>query len=346
MDVKYFYYQFYNLYLQGVYNKLGEGVRSTLGPKDLGNLPILVPPLEEQQKIVNFIQQQDRRTRKLIKNKKKLIELLEEQKIVVIESTVNAGVESAQAEKSPTRKWSTKPLKHWIQRNIDSLSNNTDPDFEFDYIDIGCVGTGKLVSAPERMRFEESPSRARQIVKQGDTLVSTVRTYLKAVYYIKEASSNLIASTGFAVLRPLKNIESELLGYILQSTSFIEAVTKGSVGASYPAITEAKLKRIPISVPVLAEAQRILLNALRENTNEINQIISTATKEIKLIQEYRSRLIADAVTGKIDLRSISLEPTEESPEENLSDISENGFDTDAEIGADEDELLEEAAHAN
>ena len=82
--------------------------------------------------------------------------------------------------------------------------------------------------------------------------------------------------------------------------------------------------------------------SLAESLKGVDKIES----EIRLIQEYRSRLIADAVTGKIDLRHIPLEPAEESPEEGLSDISENGFDADAEIGADEDELLEEPAHAN
>jgi hypothetical protein len=92
--------------------------------------------------------------------------------------------------------------------------------------------------------------------------------------------------------------------------------------------------------------QRSILDEHNAIQSQIQRSVAHIHQEISLAKELRERLIADAVTGKIDLRSIPLEPTEESPEEDLCDISENGFDSDADIGAEEDELLEEAANAN
>jgi len=71
--------------------------------------------------------------------------------------------------------WEVRALKHWVRINARTLDESTNPSFEFDYIDIGAVGTGRLLQKPTRMRFGVAPSRARRIVAAGDTLLSTVR---------------------------------------------------------------------------------------------------------------------------------------------------------------------------
>ena len=75
--------------------------------------------------------------------------------------------------------WKVWRLKHWVKVNNAVLPETTDPDFEFGYIDIGSVDTGVLTEQPQRLQFTASPSRARRIVRSGDTIVSTVRTYLQ-----------------------------------------------------------------------------------------------------------------------------------------------------------------------
>lgn len=72
--------------------------------------------------------------------------------------------------------WEVRPLKFTATINDDTLLENTDPDFEFDYVDIGSVDYVEGISSKETMTFENAPSRARRIVKSGDTIVSTVRT--------------------------------------------------------------------------------------------------------------------------------------------------------------------------
>src|SRR5687768_12892068 len=105
-----------------------------------------------------------------------------------------------------TLAWPTMPLKYACRMNPDALSENTSTEFELEYIDISSVSLEEGVRERQLMTFGEAPSRARKKLENGDTIISTVRTYLKAIAYVDGSQPNWIASTGFAVLRPLKNI--------------------------------------------------------------------------------------------------------------------------------------------
>jgi len=86
------------------------------------------------------------------------------------------------------------------------------------------------------MYFSEAPSRARRIVRNGDIIISTVRTYLKAIAYIDKNFTGSIVSTGFATLTPNNGLLSKYLYYSVFSNYFIERIIAYSVGVSYPAI--------------------------------------------------------------------------------------------------------------
>ena len=124
--------------------------------------------------------------------------------------------------------WEVKPLKFTATINDDSLLENTDPDFEFDYVDIGSVDYVEGISSKETMTFENAPSRARRIVKPGDTIVSTVRTYLRAIASIGEFDKPHIVSTGFAVVRP-KTVYADFLAYTLKASFFVQSIVARSV---------------------------------------------------------------------------------------------------------------------
>ena len=96
-----------------------------------------------------------------------------------------------------------RPLKHTCSLNPDILPEYTDPDLEFYYVDIGNVALETGIIDCVHMTFANAPSRARKLVKPGDIIVSTVRTYLKAVACIPEDTERLVVSTGFAVLPSL-----------------------------------------------------------------------------------------------------------------------------------------------
>jgi type I restriction enzyme S subunit len=321
VEPRYYAYLFRTKAYMREVNKFSRGIvsdRNRLYWDDFKQMPSPFPPTEEQARIADFLDLHGRHTARLIRNKRRLIALLNEQKQGIINRAVTRGLDPA-APMKPTgidwmpevpAHWEVKPLKHWLREPAKKLGEDTPPDYEFDYIDIGCVGTGFLTAKPERMRFKGAPSRARQIVGRGDTIISTVRTYLKAVYFIGDEWPDLIASTGFAVLRPVQAVNPRLLGYILQSSSFIERVTKHSIGVSYPAISETRLGTLHIVVPPDQDEQQEILAHIQRETRSLDEAMDEAQKEIILIQEYRQRLIADVVTGKLDVRGVDLPEVE------------------------------------
>ena len=195
--------------------------------------------------------------------------------------------------------WEARRLKNWLVTNRNVLPENTDPDYEFAYVDIGSVGTGRLLSKPERLRFAAAPSRARRVVRHQDTIVSTVRTYLKAVWHVTEERPDLIVSTGFAVLTPGPHAFAKFVSYVCQSESFTSCVSAESTGVSYPAIAEIKLEALPVGVPPLEE-QCAIAEFLDRETARIDALVAKKEGLICQLRKKRTGLISHAVTKGLD----------------------------------------------
>jgi len=129
----------------------------------------------------------------------------------------------------------------------------------FHYIDISSVDRElKAVSATQLIMPSDAPSRARQIVKSGDILVSTVRPNLNAVAEVPEQLCGATASTGYCVLRPdPEQIDSRYLFFWVRSTVFVNEMIKRATGASYPAVSDRIVKDSKIPTPPLPEQKRI-----------------------------------------------------------------------------------------
>jgi type I restriction enzyme S subunit len=175
------------------------------------------------------------------------------------------------------------PLKYLAGINERALPETTEPDHWFRYIDISSVGRGELVAEPEEMRFEDAPSRARRLVRAGDTIVSTVRTYLRAVWPVSGPADDLVASTGFAVLSP-REIDPHYFSWWVRSDLFIEEVVARSVGVSYPAINALELGALKVRVPRQAE-QRAIADFLDTETARIDALITKKRRMIDLLEE-------------------------------------------------------------
>lgn len=190
--------------------------------------------------------------------------------------------------------WEVRRLKYTASINDEALPETTDPDYEFTYVDIGSVDASKGIVATETYRFEDAPSRARRIVREGDTIVSTVRTYLRAIAAIREPAENLIVSTGFAVVRP-RSLDPGYLSYALRSPFFVETVVSRSTGVSYPAINAPEVGNIGVTLPPLNE-QKAIAAFLDRETARIDALIEKKRRQVELLQEKRSALISHAVT--------------------------------------------------
>jgi type I restriction enzyme, S subunit len=190
--------------------------------------------------------------------------------------------------------WETKPLKFAVRMNTDVLDEDTEPNLEFRYADISSITADGRIGDTESTTFDKAPSRARRKVKEGDTVVSTVRTYLKAIAVVDAAAENLIVSTGFAVLRP-SDFEPRFLWRLVQSEPFVQSVVANSEGVGYPAIPPSKLGVLRTWCPPLPE-QRAIAEFLDRETAKIDELIAKKERLIDLLEEKRAALITHAVT--------------------------------------------------
>ena len=270
---------------------------------------VFYPPPDEQAAIVRYLDHADAGIARYVSAKQRLVALLAEQRQAVIHQAVTRGL-NPNAPLKPSgvpwlgdvpAHWEVMPLKHWVLINREILPETTPRDHLIRYIEISDVSSDALTEQPRPLAFGDAPSRARRVVKSGDTIISTVRTYLKAVWFADSVPDNLVCSTGFAVLTPRPETAPKFVSYLAQSDSFTNRVTAESIGIAYPAISESRLASFPVCVPPMDEQAAIAAH-LDQATAETDAVIARARRQIELMQEYRTRLIADAVTGKIDVR--------------------------------------------
>ncbi len=196
--------------------------------------------------------------------------------------------------------WKIKKIKYVSRVNQLALGEETDGSYEFNYIDIGNVDLEKGYSITEKVNFLNAPSRARRIVRKGDSIVSTVRTYLKAIAHFEEDVNDFIVSTGFAVVTPGSKLEPKFIYYILRSEKIIDRICALSVGVSYPAINSSDLADIAIWYPDDISEQRCISAFLDHNTAQIDDLITKKEQMIKLLKEERAAVINQTVTKGID----------------------------------------------
>lgn len=191
--------------------------------------------------------------------------------------------------------WSLRPLKYAAKINSRPLGENTASDFEINYIDISSVDSNGHQNSAETMTFGNSPSRARRVVASGDVIISTVRTYLKAISYIENANDNLICSTGFAVITPSPQVHPKFLFYWARSEWFINEIVARSVGVSYPAINAIEIGNLPFPA-IKMDEQQTIADFLDRETARIDELIAGNQRLIDLLQEQRTVQITHIVT--------------------------------------------------
>ena len=296
------------------FSREGQGTtRKIIGRNVFRNIKVVIPPIHEQTTIANYLDKKTTQIDHLIAKKEQFIQLLEEERVAVINQAVTKGLDPKVPMKDsgidwlgeiPVH-WEVKKLKYLVDCNRNTLSENSEPTQIINYIEIGDVNFEKGIIGYTEYSFEKAPSRARRIVHSEDVIVSTVRTYLKAIATVKEEFDGFIASTGFAVLTP-KEIYFKLLSYLVLTNGFIDSVISLSKGVSYPSITSQDLLNISICLPNNIEEQHSISCHLDAKISEINKIIAKSRQEIELLKEYKTALISEVVTGKVDVRNEKL----------------------------------------
>ena len=295
-------------YQQWIQSMLIQATIQNVNAEKYASFVVTLPPLPEQQAIASFLDRETGRIDSLIGKKQQLLQMLAEQRTALISRAVTKGLDSSVKLKPSgvewlgdvPEHWGVKRLKYQVTINDETLPETTDPDYELLYVDIRSVDPTQGIVQKEQMVFENAPSRARRNVKDGDTIVSTVRTYLRAISPVIEPEENLIVSTGFAVIRP-KKINQDYLSAAIRAPYFIEEVVSRSVGVSYPAINASEIGLISIPLPPLPEQQAIAAY-LDCETAKIDTLSAKVGTVIEQLKEYRTALISSAVTGKIDVQ--------------------------------------------
>ncbi len=211
--------------------------------------------------------------------------------------------------------WDVKPICRVASYNDDLLpEKNVQPDQVLRYVDISSVNHMDGITDVAELRFADAPSRARRRAKTGDVVISTVRTYLKAVATVTGTHADCIYSTGFAVLRARPSeVEPEFLKWMTLNDLVIQAIEAHSEGLSYPAINATELVKLKAVIPPPAE-QTAIAAALDRETARIDALIAKKTRFIELLKEKRQALITHAVTkGLSGLRHSHESGNPESP---------------------------------
>jgi len=213
--------------------------------------------------------------------------------------------------------WGVVPIKMAATCNDDVLAETTtDDQFEIEYVEISDVDRFRGIIGTTLYPFNAAPTRARRLVKDGDILVSTVRTYLRAITHVKNPPENLVVSTGFAVIRPNRSLP-EFIAYIFHSEYLMALIISRSVGISYPAINASDIMQLEIPLPPLPEQQAIAA-FLDTQTSRIDALIAEYEKLIDLLKEKRQTLISHAVTKGLNPDA----PMKDSGVEWLGDVPE------------------------
>lgn len=281
--------------------------------KDMAEVSMEFAPGHELVEAVNHLDQETSQINLLISKKGQLIEKLLERRQALITQAVTKGLDPNVPMKDSgidwlgqiPGSWEVIPLKTLVKLNTETLNESTDPSEEIHYIEIGNVSLAAGIEGWATMRYGDAPSRARRVVREGDVLISTVRTYLRAIGRVVSIPTDgkLVASTGFAALRPV-GVDSRFLELAIASDSFIGKIQANSVGVSYPGIDASKLISFKIALPPTAE-QNVISNYLDAELGQISELINRSKSAIELLRERRQALITQVVTGKLDVRGFA-----------------------------------------
>jgi type I restriction enzyme, S subunit len=257
----------------------------------LGDVAVPTPPPHLQQTIADFLDLETSRIDRLADLLARRMSVLRERRVAAISSQI--GVDH------PITR-----LKYVASVNRMSLPESTSPDLKFRYIDISAVDSWGRISTGPEMEFADAPSRARRLASQGDIVISTVRTYLRAVAPVLDSPSERVFSTGFAVLTPRPTVFAGYLRWAVQSSEFVDQVVARSVGINYPSINTDDLMDISVRTPSLGEQAKIAAR-LDQLSDGIERAVQQAERELSAMTERRQALINAAVTGQVEIPGVA-----------------------------------------
>lgn len=194
--------------------------------------------------------------------------------------------------------WSERRLRDLASINPDQLRDDTPTDTVIDYIDLGAVEKACHVPRPQTMRFGDAPSRARRRTRPGDILASTVRPYLRGFTRITENGQprNLVASTGYAVIRPNELLDGDFVYQHILSQGFLDHLVPRMTGSNYPAVNASDVEDYPVPCPP-PEQRRFIGTVLSSVDNAIEHTRAVIDQTRKLKSAMLQDLLTNGLPG-------------------------------------------------
>lgn len=221
--------------------------------------------------------------------------------------------------------------------SVDTANLKSQPDKEFVYLEIASIDDHQRISAPRRYLGKDAPSRARQLIRAGDTLFSTVRTYLRHIAMVSEEYDGQIASTGFCVIRPCRPTDEKWMFHLVQTDSFLNPLTEIQRGTSYPAVRDSDVFAQVIPFAPLVEQRRIV-EEIESHLSEADEVEMVTVESMRLSERLRQSILKTVFEGKLVLQDPNDEPADkllarikqektkhENRVINVSDKEENGL---------------------
>ena len=352
-----FGFQFLNVWdsSKAIYG-YGSGLRQNLDFAHFKRMPVAVPPPAEQAAIVRFLDWATGKLERAIRAKRKVIALLNEQKQAIIHlavtgkmGSVNGEVRSVKDSASPftlqTSPFKMKPSgipwlgdipKHWELWRISrfarvgngSTPSRANPSYwhggTYPWLNSSQVNRGDIDSADQFVTTLALRECHLPKVPAGSVLVAITgqgkTRGMSAVLGIEATINQHIA-----FITPRIPVASPAYVHLALTAAYLELrAASDDAGSTKGAITCDELKRFKLPIPPLAE-QEDLLKRIQTETRELGLATSRLNREIELLREYRTRLVADVVTGKLDVREAAarLPAVEEAPvESELAGVDE------------------------
>ena len=311
--------------LKKVFYGMGSGLRQNLDWRDFKYLPCIVPPIPEQAAIVSFVDHADRRIRRYIRAKERMIELLKEQKQAIIHQAVTGQIDVRTGHPYAAYKdsgvvWLGKVPAHWDIRRLKNVGKaiiglTYDPRdvVEEDYgvlvLRASNISEGHIVDADNV--FVRGPVPRHLITRVGDILLcsrSGSRALIGKNARIGATSAGITFGAFMTVFRGFNN---DYLHNVFNSKVF-EQQSGAFFTSTINQLTLGILYSIKVPWPPVEERGEIVGHIAR-GTAHVAIGIAKARRQIDLAQEYRTRLIADVVTGKLDVSEATASLSEVAP---------------------------------
>jgi type I restriction enzyme S subunit len=324
------------------YQRRSTGVNSSrlrLYAEYFFRIPIILPPPDEQLAIVRFLDHANRKIDGFIRAKRKLIGLLNEQKQAIIHRAVTRGLDPNAKLKPSGIPWLGEIPAHWELRRLRTLTRRIEQGVSpqatgflaegdtWGVLKSGCINHGVFRQTEHKQLSKDFAIDPSIVVKVGDVLISRACGSPKlvgSVGKVKALDYQLILSdkTFRAVFGPF--VDTDFMVYAMNGVYYRQQVEQAISGADGMAnnLPLSELKSFVFAIPPLAEATEIA-SKLDAELARFTTAIARTEREITLMQEYRTRLTADIVTGKLDVREAAAKLPEPVAEEAAdSEISE------------------------